>query len=581
MAGKGITVKTIFIFWGMLWVGIAAFVIPCIYGPEINPDEFGYWAHAAYWAGLDWHEAAASFSYYSFGYGLLIYPFFLLIKNPVVLYRTMVGINFLLVWGSSFLIYALLGKLRPQVERKRIAAVSGAAMLYVAYITYAQVTLSETILVFLYTLLAFAVYSWCRGITMKKTVAVLAAAGYMYAVHMRTFGILLVTGVCMLLFALMRSVGKHRIKIMLLTFLLTVAAFAAVAAVRENWVSGGPQAYRELAEVNGYGGKIGKLQYLFSWEGIRNLMLGIVGKVFYLGCASFGMYFWGMGRLIRRMVSGLKEFREKRRLSAETMISIWLLLSHLSALTITAVALNSSGGRMDGILYGRYHENTIPVILALGIVDLVEKAGYFRKTAVYIFIQSASFFTIFCLFIQRGQFTTLAKHSITGVMYAVILGDYYDNLLLVNAFFGGVAGCLALCGIRKISPLKWLSVCTVFCILQLTLAGFSARYLTMQTVHRQQGDSQALRQAAERTTGQTGIYLQDGAAQLICMAQFTLRQPLRVIPVEEYKADETDPAEGFLIMGRETEEKLEEWLAGQYTDCIRSPSYTIYYNPVE
>lgn len=175
----------------------------------------------------------------------------------------------------------------------------------------------------------------------------------------------------------------------------------------------------------------------------------------------------------------------------------------------------------------------------------------------------------------------LAKHSITGIMYAVIFGDYYDNLLLIYAFFGGLAGCLIICGIRKISSSKWGAVCAAVCTLQLILAGISARYLTMLTVSRQQEDSQTLRQVAGQTAGQTGIYLQDGAAQLICMAQFTLRQPLRVIPLEEYKAEEIDPADVFLIMSRETEEKLGEQIVGRYACCIRSPGYTIYYNPME
>ena len=578
MSGKGITVKTIFIFWGVIWAAIAVLVIPRVYGPEINPDEFGYWAHAAYLAGLDWHEAAASFSYYSFGYGLLIYSFFMMIKNPVALYRTMVGINFLLVWGSSLLIYALLGKLFPQVERKRIAAVSGAAMLYVAYITYAQVTLSEIVLVFLYVLLAYAVYSWCSKITMRKTAAVLAVGGYMYAVHMRTFGILLVTGGCMLFFTLGQAAGKQKTKVILLILLSIAAAFIIVAAVREEWISGGAPVYRDLAGKNSYSGKIGQLKYLLSWEGIRNLLLGTMGKVFYLGCASLGFYFWGMGHLLGRVSAALREFRDKRRLSAGAMISVWLFLSHLSALMITAVSLNSSGGRMDGILYGRYHENTIPVILALGIYSLAEKAETARKAIAYICIQSVSFLAVYYLLVQRGQFTTLAKHSITGVMYAVIFGDYYDNLLLVYAFFGGLAGCLILCGIRKISSSRWMPLCAAACALQLILAGFSARYLTMLAVPRQQGDSEALIQVAEQTAGQTGIYLQDGTEQLICMAQFTLRRPLRVIPLEEWEGEDA-PADVFLIMHRTTEDKLEEQLAGQYTDCIRSPSYTIYYNP--
>ena len=61
------------------------------------PDEFGYWASAARWAGYDWSDVAGLGSYYSFGYGVLLLPLLKLISDGILLYRAAVGMNMVLM----------------------------------------------------------------------------------------------------------------------------------------------------------------------------------------------------------------------------------------------------------------------------------------------------------------------------------------------------------------------------------------------------------------------------------------------------------------------------------------------------
>ncbi|WP_276930804.1 hypothetical protein [Faecalibaculum rodentium] len=57
---------------------------------SISGDEiFSFWP-AAKLAGYDWSDVMEKYRYYGIGYTLLLAPFFQLIKNPVVLYRTLV-----------------------------------------------------------------------------------------------------------------------------------------------------------------------------------------------------------------------------------------------------------------------------------------------------------------------------------------------------------------------------------------------------------------------------------------------------------------------------------------------------------
>lgn len=65
------------------------FLIP-IQTMSISGDEiFSFWP-AAKLAGMDWSGVMEGYRYYGFGYTLLLTPFFLLIHNPVVLYKCLV-----------------------------------------------------------------------------------------------------------------------------------------------------------------------------------------------------------------------------------------------------------------------------------------------------------------------------------------------------------------------------------------------------------------------------------------------------------------------------------------------------------
>lgn len=67
--------------------------------PYVLGDEFGYWTSAAYFFGYDWSGIASINGYFSFGYGLLLTPLFLL-KDSVLMYRTAIVMNALFLVGS-------------------------------------------------------------------------------------------------------------------------------------------------------------------------------------------------------------------------------------------------------------------------------------------------------------------------------------------------------------------------------------------------------------------------------------------------------------------------------------------------
>ncbi len=172
-------------------------------------------------AGMDWKEIVSHHSWYSFGYGILMLPFVKLLSNPIAAYRVVTGINFLLMGGSTLLLYQILSKLCVMPDKKKTAVVSGAAMIYVSYLTYAHTTMAESLLTFLYVLLAYGLYLWFAEKKAGSLILVLLTAGYMYTVHMRSIGILLAAALVWLAFVWSSREKKAGARV-LVTMLLVI-----------------------------------------------------------------------------------------------------------------------------------------------------------------------------------------------------------------------------------------------------------------------------------------------------------------------------------------------------------------------
>lgn len=80
----------LFCFW--------LFGIDSTYGFSIFPDEFAYWSYAAQAAGYDWSDIMSLSSYFSYGYGYVLFPVFVLCKDAVTAYRVAVGLNFVFLF---------------------------------------------------------------------------------------------------------------------------------------------------------------------------------------------------------------------------------------------------------------------------------------------------------------------------------------------------------------------------------------------------------------------------------------------------------------------------------------------------
>lgn len=558
-----------------VWFLAALAVLPGLNAPVILPDEFGYWAQAAAMTGRDWSGTVSQFSWYSFGYGLLMFPFMAVIQDPTTLYQVMAGVNFGLMGLGTIVLYRFLGEAFGAVKKKYLALGAGTGLLYVSCVTYAQTTLAETLLSFLYLLLAWGMVKWLQHPGLWRGLLPVLAAGFMYMVHLRTVGILLGTGLCMVLGAVFRDKKPGSWKRILLLLAILGSVAILTGAVKGTLVSEvGSTEYQILVQTNDYAGQWGKLAYLCSLEGLYRFFTGLLGKVFYLGCASFGLYYWGMALLLRQTGKLLTSMRKSSSCVTESLqewCCLWLLLSHGAALLVTNIYCLGSD-RMDAFLYGRYHENTVPPILALGVVELLTAPGMRRRLLWLTGLLGGGFLAVYSI-LGSGEILYANRHSVTGILYAFDLAERYDTRTILYAYGGGMlGGTVLLAAFHAARDRGWRrGFLLAPCLLQLGLSGYNAVTYILPAHEWQREDVELLLQAGEmlRAEGQENVLcLYGDRGTRACLAQYMLGE----ISLQLTGKEEELPRQGeIFLLQRDGREELH----GEYMIVMESSGYRV------
>lgn len=340
--------------------------IGSIYGFSIFPDEFAYWAYAAALDGYDWSEITSLGSYYSYGYSIILFPIFVLCKNAVTAYRIAVFANFLFL----FLAYVCLVKAMEKLTVcKSIPAALTAALVifFPGNLFYARMTMTEALLVCLYVAAGTALLIYLENDRLPALVMCMLAFLFLYIVHMRTIGIL-TAGVLVLLLHILTGQGKK--KHIAVIVVMTGFLFLAGGLIKEEILFrmyGG--IHTELAAGNDYGGQVDKIRYLFTPEGFYDFLVSILGKVLYLGLATYGLFYWGIYVLIGQAWKMLQSIRKHTAPDTGQQFAVFVLLSAAAQILVATIYLLTLG-EIDDYTYGRYSELIIPFVMASGLAAL-------------------------------------------------------------------------------------------------------------------------------------------------------------------------------------------------------------------
>lgn len=123
-----------------------------------------------------------------------------------------------------------------------------------------------------------------------------------------------------------------------------------------------------------------KLDGILSWEGLVKLATSLVGKIWYLLVATLSLGFWGVVYLIRQVYRDYKE----SKLTTNGLFSIFCLLCICGTLSVATIAMISANNRLDILIYGRYSDMLVGILIVLGLVYL--KTDYnWRKNLLFLF----------------------------------------------------------------------------------------------------------------------------------------------------------------------------------------------------
>ncbi len=396
------------------------FSVRKLYGFSIYPDEFSYWAYAAAASGCDWSEVISLGSFYSYGYSILLFPVFLLCKNPVMAYRMAVAVNFVLLSLSYMLLYAVQlengGRIDKtgRVENEKAQLYAGMAVLYPPLLFYAQTTMAETLLLFGYLLLLLLIkkYLYRPGFFLLLLIFVLNF--YLYLVHMRTVGTLAVCAAVLFFTALKR---KRAYKEALLILLLTVLVLLAAELLEQKMML---YLYRdlnrELYEINTYEGQLEKIKYIFSRTGWTAFAAGLSGKILYLGISTYGLGWWGVLYLIRRIRRFGKGGLTALAVDDAGLLSLFTALSVVAQIGVSTV-YNVIPDSYDSITFGRYQDYIMPVVIIAGIREMVGQIREKKRYLLFTVLLLAFLSVVVAVYAARLELTQNKGYFMTGMSF--------------------------------------------------------------------------------------------------------------------------------------------------------------------
>ena len=502
-------------------------------------DEFRYWSNAANMLGIDWSAVTASMNSYAPGYSLLLLPLMALCKTPVIMYRAALLLNALLVILAACLLVRLIGILCGRIRLWVLPC-----LLFPAYLIYMSYTISEVLLYVLFLELCCLMLKISRAEKKAGLIGLgLLLSVLMILVHHRTVGVAVFFALTCLLCAGKRPRPSDR-KILLLS--VTVLCLLLAAMILYSFT----------------GGRISTKEYT---PGLAvDFLLGIAGKIFYLGASSFGIAIVGL-------IVAFRKRSEPFFLFYVTSFAYMVLLSSF---------FFCGGTRMDQLMYGRYEEMFIPLLLYIGAEEMrngTPKAetgiSSSRVCVILVMGVTALVLTLYVSFIGKTEYVA---DFVNGIDWMFGTGMPKVSQIYIRPFLIASAGFLVLD--RLLPEEKKEKIC-IFCLTAVFL--FSAAFLSRKHVWLYQKADISDRQVAESALtlagdGREVIFLNSPYNDYMNLLQFWFGdKPLRMTEGLDPEAFQTSP-DAVVITYKNYE--CEDQLLARYNEHISSAHFEMYRN---
>lgn len=368
-------------------------------------DQFGYWGIAASITGYDWYNMLALNDYYSFGYSILLIPLFLLHRaglSMAVIHVLSIMMNGCFLLLSFKMTNYAAGKLFPRLNRCYSLLISLITTLFVSNIAQIYTAWTELLLYFMFWCVVVRLIKVLTEPRLKNILFLLLSTAYIFTVHMRALGIVVSVGLILIFFMILnrKNFSRKQVLLTLITGLSLIFAVALVKDLVTNYI----YANNNYLAVNDFSGQTAKVSNSFrSLTGLFNLLLSILGKLYYLGVSTWGLAFLALAIILFKLVNIIKRWVINKKITVSYVEILFIFIGMAGIAQILVNALYKifhydAPALADTIIHGRYTDFIIGPLLLIGFAVLPEISKYIREIIFSLLVLTVCTVTVSYLF---------------------------------------------------------------------------------------------------------------------------------------------------------------------------------------
>ncbi|MBR4667562.1 MAG: hypothetical protein IKO76_02255 [Butyrivibrio sp.] len=525
----------LFLVMGIILVmALCMYGIMGVFGFSAFPDEFGYWTPAAAMLGYDWSSITSLGSYYSYGYSAVLVFILAIFKDPIVTYRAAVIVNLLLQCIAVPMFYRIITTLFPSEHKNTRAVIALVSVLYPAWAFYTQTTMAEALLYFLFVLAAYLMMKFTEKPGAIKGFFLAVVLVYCYFVHMRCLGIIGagIFTIIIWLFSKRKAgagIGKKAWLIPLFIIALFAVSFIIKGFVIDNLYS---DASREMLNWNDYTSIPDRLLDIVRGDGIKFLLQDIAGKLLYIGLATYGIGYFGIFCLCRHFFESAKRII-KRTATDKDIFWVFLFLATLAQFMVALIYLNGAASpennRLDIYLHGRYIDFFLPILIGIGLEELVSGKKLIPVTIATFAMYGGFYFVArHVISVNNEQMSNAHGFTMIGMSYMLTRSPEPDVLgyLLKETLLGASLTVAVIAVSVLYRKLKQPTILLLVLAIQVVLSLNACNHYIFPYQSYIYGDiliGEKLKELREEFPDRNVIYSHEGGPQYIELVQFADR----------------------------------------------------------
>lgn len=457
--------------WQIILIITLGILLACFYGCHISSlhalwelgDEAVYLWNAAYFTGTDWDNFAGEYAYCAYGYSVVLIPLFWIVNNGIQLVKGAYVINVLCVLGMYLILIKLLKEMTDKPRSLSIPIIAFISSLTPYTVSNTLKVLCENFLAFWYSLLVLLL---CLAIKRQKKIYMILlgiCGAFIFYIHTRAIVAVGLLGLTMILNAIKKK-GKQA-EYAILSIILMMVFLVLLYLIKVNIIE-----YKSAAkQAAGMGTEVGNIIRLsnisttLQWLSLGGCFSHFIAKIFYSVSATGAVLMPGFLCMGKRVCAFWKAKDSMGKNYAVSIVMSFVMAAY--GLMIVAVVLMGTGADLRYLVYGRYYEYMLPVILSFCLFFFIESSKEISRKEMLmclIFVLCIGVGTQFwCISNLPKQDVFIDTNRLASWSKAITMNGELDAVLnFLILVYAGYMFCYAVVYKKKYA--KWIVLPMVF-----------------------------------------------------------------------------------------------------------------------